>query len=242
MAEQALGLGFQVHGGGSDLVFPHHENEAAQTRCGRATELAQIWMHNGMLEMRGTDGSSEKMAKSVGNVTSLPDAIDQHGRDALLLFFATGHYRQPLVYAPETLADAASRLRRIREVARLLTDGPSPDSLKLHRDAFFSALAEDFNTPKALAALAEWLREARALDGVGRADLVEMLDVFGLANVADVTVDAAIDPKAQALLEAREMARHSKDWAEADRIREELHAQGWEVRDGASGGELVRRS
>ena len=241
MAEEALGLGFQIHGGGSDLVFPHHENEAAQTRCGRGAELAQIWMHNGMLEMRSADGGSEKMAKSVGNVTSLPDAINQHGRDALLLFFATGHYRQPLVYAPETLADAAARLRRIREVARTLVDGPSPAALRPHRDAFFAALADDFNTAKALAPLAEWLRDARALENVGRDDLVEMLDIFGLANVATAVEDGP-DGEARALLEAREEARAAKDWAEADRIRDLLQQHGWDVRDGAGGGELVPRA
>ena len=241
MAEEALGLGFQIHGGGSDLVFPHHENEAAQTRCGRGAELAQIWMYNGMLEMRSADGGSEKMAKSVGNVTSLPDAINQHGRDALLLFFATGHYRQPLVYAPETLADAAARLRRIREVARTLVDGPSPAALRPHRDAFFAALADDFNTAKALAPLAEWLRDARALENVGRDDLVEMLDIFGLANVATAVEDGP-DGEARALLEAREEARAAKDLAGADRIRDLLQPHGWDVRDGAGGGELVPRA
>lgn len=238
MAEQFLGLGFQIHGGGSDLVFPHHENEAAQTRCGRGQELAQIWMHNGMLEMRAEGGASEKMAKSVGNVTLLPDAIAEHGRDTLLLFFATGHYRQPLVYSPETLADAAARLRRIREVARGLADGPSPESLREHRDAFFQALGEDFNTPQALAALAAWVAGAREIDGAGNADLVEMLSVFGLDNVVTERADAP-DAEAQALLAEREQARAAKDWATADRLRDELHALGWDVRDGAASAELV---
>jgi cysteinyl-tRNA synthetase len=120
MAEDLLGVGFEVHGGGSDLVFPHHENEATQTRMGRGAELAQIWMHNGMLEMRG-----EKMAKSVGNISLLPEVIDEWGRETLLLFFAGGHYRQPIVFSPETLADARGRLTRIREAARRLVDGPS---------------------------------------------------------------------------------------------------------------------
>ena len=238
MAEELLGLNFQIHGGGSDLVFPHHENEAAQTRCGRGQELAQIWMHNGMLEMRGADGASEKMAKSVGNVTLLPDAIEEHGRDTLLLFFATGHYRQPLVYSPETLADAAARLRRIRELARGLSSGSSPESLRQHRDAFFAALAEDFNTPQALAALAAWVAGAREIDGAGCDDLVEMLSVFGLENVV---TDRGEGPSVEALelLAQREQARADKDWATADQLRDELQALGWAVRDGAGGAELV---
>src|SRR3954447_26608611 len=110
MAERLLGVDFEIHGGGSDLVFPHHENEAAQTRLGRSAELARLWVHNGMLEMRG-----EKMSKSEGNISLLPDVLKEWGRETLLLFFAAGHYRQPIVFAPETLRDARGRLNRIRE-------------------------------------------------------------------------------------------------------------------------------
>ncbi|MCW2985108.1 MAG: cysteine--tRNA ligase, partial [Conexibacter sp.] len=212
MAEELLGVGFAVHGGGSDLVFPHHENEAAQTRMGRGAELAQIWMHNGMLEMRG-----EKMAKSVGNIARLPDVIDEWGRETVLLFFATGHYRQPIVFAPDTLEAARGRLTRIREAARRLVDGPSPDDMREHRDAFFAALADDFNTPRALAALAAWVSEANRRAelrvDVGRDDLVEMLDVFGLADLAQAPADGD-GPGADALelLAARNAARDAKDW------------------------------
>jgi cysteinyl-tRNA synthetase len=235
MAEQLLGLGFEIHGGGSDLVFPHHENEAAQTRLGRGAELADIWMHNGMLEMRG-----EKMAKSVGNISLLPDVLDEWGRETLLLFFAGGHYRQPIVFAPETLESARGRLNRIREAARRLVDGPSPEDMAEHRDAFFAALADDFNTARALAALAAWVSEANRREAVGRDDLVEMLDIFGLADLARPTVGEGPDAEARALLAAREAARGAKDWAEADRLRDTLRAAGWEVRDGPGGAELVR--
>jgi cysteinyl-tRNA synthetase len=235
MAEELLGVGFEVHGGGSDLVFPHHENEAAQTRQGRGAELAQIWMHNGMLEMRG-----EKMAKSVGNISLLPDVIEEWGRETLLLFFAGGHYRQPIVFSPETLADAAGRLRRIREAARRLVDGPSPEALAVHRDAFFAALADDFNTARALAALAAWINDANRREGVGREHLVEMLDIFGLAELATPDADAeGPDATAAELLAAREAARAAKDWGEADRLRDALREAGWEVRDGPDGAELV---
>ncbi len=240
MAEELLGVGFQIHGGGSDLVFPHHENEAAQTRCGRGAELAQIWMHNGMLEMRSVGGGAEKMAKSVGNIELVPDALARYGRETLLLFFATGHYRQPLVYAPETLAAAAARLRGLREAARGLTDGPSPAALASHREDFFAALADDFNTPAALAAVAAWIRDARALDEpAGRDDLVAMLDVFGLAGVASGGGEPEPGAQERTLLAAREAARAARDWAESDRLRDELRGLGWEVRDGAGGAELI---
>jgi cysteinyl-tRNA synthetase len=234
MAEELLGVGFEVHGGGSDLVFPHHENEAAQTRMARGAELAQIWMHNGMLEMRG-----EKMAKSVGNISLLPEVIEEWGRETVLLFFAGGHYRQPIVFAPETLQAAAGRLSRIREAARRLVDGPSPDDMAVHRDAFFAALADDFNTARALASVAEWVSEANRREGVGREQLVEMLDVFGLADVAAPAATDGPDPEAQELLAQREEARAARDWAEADRLRDALRERGWTVRDGADGAELV---
>ncbi|WCB95788.1 Cysteine--tRNA ligase [Baekduia alba] len=235
MAEELLGVGFEVHGGGSDLVFPHHENEAAQTRLARGQELAQIWMHNGMLEMRG-----EKMSKSVGNISLLPDVVDEWGRETLLLFFAGGHYRQPIVFAPDTLRDAQGRLKRIREAGRRLVDGPSPAALRVHRDAFFAALANDFNTATALAALAAWVSEANKLAEVGRDDLVEMLDVFGLAELARGGANGdGPPPEALELLAARENARAGKDWAEADRLRDALRDAGWVVRDGPDGAELV---
>ena len=232
MAETVLGAPFEVHGGGNDLIFPHHENEAAQTLAGRGHELARIWMHNGMLELEG------KMSKSVGNIRGLADVLDQAGRDTLLMYFAEGHYRQPLAFSPEKLEDAARRVEGIRNAGRRLVPGPSPDALAPHRDAFFDALADDYNTPRALAALAEWLREANRSDApVGDAHAREMLGVLGLENLLDA--DDAAPPEVVALAEARAAARAARDFAAADRLRDELRAAGWEVRDGASGPELV---
>ncbi|MGA8363489.1 MAG: cysteine--tRNA ligase [Solirubrobacteraceae bacterium] len=247
MAEEALGLGFDIHGGGSDLVFPHHENEAAQTRAARGKELARIWMHNGMIQFTG-----EKMAKSVGNIAPLHGVIDQYGRDAVVMYLASGHYRQPLAFSPSELKDAERRVRRIRDaLGRLDADRPSPAEMAHHRDAFFDALAEDFNTPMALASLFEWVREANRRTGesteetapVGDADLREMLAVLGLGELqpAGVAGDlAAIDPEAVALLQQREQARAERDFQTADRLREELRARGWEIRDGSDGAELIQ--
>ncbi|WP_320673290.1 cysteine--tRNA ligase [Patulibacter defluvii] len=235
MAEELLGVGFEIHGGGSDLVFPHHENEAAQTRCARDAELAQIWMHNGMLQLRG-----EKMAKSVGNVTPLHEAVAEVGRDGLLLLFCGAHYRQPVQYSEETLEQARAGVRRLREVGRLLTDGPSPDDLAAHRDAFFDALADDFNTAAALAHLWGWVREANRRGGVGDAHLREMLQVLGLDNLLDAADGDGPDAEALALLEQRQQAREARDWARADELRDALAAAGWTVRDGADGAELIR--
>jgi cysteinyl-tRNA synthetase len=236
MAEELLGVGLQVHGGGNDLVFPHHENEAAQTRCARDAELAQIWMHNGMLQM-----GEEKMAKSVGNVASLASVLDAWGSETLLMFFAGGHYRQPLAFDDDAMQAAANAAERVRNAARALADGPSPADMTVHRDAFSDALADDFNTAAALPHLHAWVSEAnRRGTGVGRADLVAMLDVLGLASLA-AAPDAADSPDAEslALLERRQQARAARDFGEADRLRDELRARGWEVRDGPAGAELV---
>jgi len=236
MAEDLLGVGFEIHGGGSDLIFPHHENEAAQTRTARGAELTRIWMHNGMLQLGG-----EKMAKSVGNIESLHDAIETWGRDAIVLLFVSSHYRQPMQYSEETLAAARTGVRRLREAARLLKPGPSPEDMAPLRDRFFAALADDFRTPEALAAVWDWVRESNRRGGVGSDDLREMLSVLGLDNLLDAEgADGGPDAGAQELLERREQARAARDWAEADRIRDELAAQGWQVRDSATGPELVR--
>jgi cysteinyl-tRNA synthetase len=235
MAEELLGVGFEIHGGGNDLVFPHHENEAAQTRAARGTELAQIWMHNGMLQF-----GEEKMAKSTGNVALLHEVVDDVGRNALIMLFAGAHYRQPMAFDDMRLMEALARVARVRDAARGLVDGPSPAEMRPLRDAFFAALADDFNTAAALGALFEWINERhrRRDEPVGRADLVEMLSVLGLENLAEHGSEAGAEE--QELLEERQAARAAGDYGEADRIRDELRARGWEVRDGSAGPELVR--
>jgi cysteinyl-tRNA synthetase len=232
MAEELLGVGFDIHGGGLDLLFPHHENEAAQTRCARGAELARYWMHNGMLSA----GDGEKMSKSVGNISPLHEVLDRHGRDAVILYFASAHYRQPIAYGAEPLAAAAAGVQRIRDAARRLSAGDSPLELRPLRERFFDALADDFNTPSALAAMWEWIREANRRSGVvGDRDLREMLGVLGLDNLFEtVSAPAAV----VALAEARQSARAAGDFARADELRAQIEAAGWGVRDTPTGFEL----
>jgi cysteinyl-tRNA synthetase len=241
MAEALLGVGFDIHGGGSDLVFPHHENEAAQTAAARGAPLTRLWVHNGMVRLEG-----EKMAKSVGNIFLLHEALAAHGRDALIAYFCGGHYRQPIAYSEERLGEAARSVERIRDAGRRLVPGPSPAELTPLRETFFDALADDFNTPRALATVFDWVREAnrRSETGVavGDADLREMLGVFALDALLDAdTAAGGPDAAAHELLERREAARAARDFAEADRLRDELAALGWEVRDSAGGPTLVPR-
>jgi cysteinyl-tRNA synthetase len=236
MAEELLGVGFEIHGGGSDLVFPHHENEAAQTRCARGEELAQIWMHNGMIQLTG-----EKMAKSAGNIAPLHEVIAERGAHAVLMYLLSGHYRGPLAYSEDELAEAERRVYRIRNALRALAAGqPSPADMAALKEGFLAALADDFNTPKALASLFEWLREANRRGGsVGDADLREMLDVLGLGGLQPLEAGAEIDARAAELFAARQRAREQRDFETADRMREELRERGWEIRDGPDGSELV---
>jgi cysteinyl-tRNA synthetase len=187
-------------------------------------------MHNGMLEMRG-----EKMAKSVGNIALLPEVVERWGRDALLLFFAGGHYRQPIVFGPDTMDQAAAGARRIREAAKRLEDGPGPEDLAPLKERFFAALAEDFNTARALAAVYDYVREINRRDEpAGRDDLAEMLGIFGLDNLLE-SEEQAVPREVEELAHRRQEARAAKDFGEADRLRDELAARGWAVRDTPDG-------
>jgi cysteinyl-tRNA synthetase len=241
MAEEILGTDFEIHGGGSDLVFPHHENEIAQTEAARGQPLARIWMHNGMVQM-----GEEKMAKSVGNIHLLHAALDEFGRDALVAYFTSGHYRQPIGYSAEALGEAARAVARLRELVRRLDpDAPEPEGLDDRVERFFDHLADDFNTPAARAVLFEWVGEAnRRLDagervGVGR--LGEMLYALGLEDVlAGDAAGAGPDAEAERLLAEREEARDRRDFERADALRDQLAASGWVVRDTPEGARLVR--
>jgi cysteinyl-tRNA synthetase len=209
MAEQLLGPVFEIHGGGLDLVFPHHENELAQSRA-RGHEFARIWMHNGMLRTTG-----EKMSKSLGNIETIQEALDRWGRETLLLFFMTAHWRKPIDYSDETLTAAAARAETLREVFR----GPSLPAGDGAWERFEAALEDDFNTPDALAILHEWRDHELLRRG---------LAVFGLESLA-VLEQAPAD--LADLAQRRQDARAARNFDEADRLRAEIEAAGWDVRD-----------
>jgi cysteinyl-tRNA synthetase len=233
MAEGLLGTGFDIHGGGLDLLFPHHENEAAQTRCARGGELARFWVHNGMLEL-----GAEKMSKSLGNIAPLHEVLDRFGRDAVVLYFCSAHYRQPIDFSDTSLEQAQAGVARLREVGRRLAGGPSPEELAPLRERFFACLAEDFNTAGAVAAMWEWVREANRRDGAaGGEDLHGMLTVLGLDNLLESA--GAPPPDVEELAAARDRARASGDFAGADSLRARIAEAGWTVRDGPDGYSLV---
>jgi cysteinyl-tRNA synthetase len=219
MAEDLLGPVFEIHGGGLDLVFPHHENELAQSRA-LGHDFARIWAHNGMLRFTG-----EKMSKSVGNVVTLREAIDEWGSETLLMLLLGAHWRKPMDFSEETLAQAAARADRFREVFRNPSERAPADAWK----RFTATLDDDFNTPEALAVMHEW----RDHDLLRRA-----LGTFGLSSIAEGE-EAPVE--LVELAERRRQVRAAGDFDEADRLRDQIGAAGWEVRDAPDGFRLVPR-
>jgi cysteinyl-tRNA synthetase len=254
MAEAELGPAFAIHGGGSDLVFPHHENEIAQSE-GAGRPFARLWMHNGMVE---TD--AEKMSKSEGNIFQLSEALDRYGREAVVDYLVSGHYRQPLAFESEQMEQAVARVERLRNFFREHPvdkvgaghDGGEPEEVPSEQqrggsactspgsrlDAFRDALADDFNTPRAMAEAFELVAEANREAVPGAPEAVrEMLELVGLESLANAEQRA--DAEAEVLLAEREQARAAKDFARADEIRDRLAELGWQVRDSADGARLI---
>jgi cysteinyl-tRNA synthetase len=212
MAEKELGAEFWIHGGGLDLVFPHHENERAQSlAAGRP--FAKVWMHNGMLRFTG-----EKMSKSLGNVATIRDVLAEWGPETALVFFMTAHWRKPIDFSEQTMAAARAQADTFRNFFR---EAAEPDT-EPQRDALATLLADDFNTPEALALFHEWRASGDA------ASLRWGLGIFGLQGLA---ADETAPREVAALAERRAEARSRKDWGEADRLRVEIEAAGFEVRD-----------
>jgi cysteinyl-tRNA synthetase len=220
MAEDAFGPVFEIHGGGLDLVFPHHENELAQSLA-LGHDFARIWMHNGLLTMAG-----EKMSKSLGNDMTIRGVIDDWGREVALMLLLSGQWRKPLDFNQATLEQARAQLETFRNVFRSPSE-PVGDWTELE-----AALDDDFNTPEALAVMHGW----RDHELLRRA-----LGIFGLGSVGELEEAPA---ELAELAEKRRQARDAKDFAGADRLRGEIEAAGWEVRDVAEapGYRLVRRS
>src|SRR6185503_19522933 len=197
--------------------------------------LSRTWMHNGMVQM-----GEEKMAKSVGNIRLLHGALDEYGRDAFVMWMVGAHYRKPVAYSEEALEEAARAVERVRDAVRRLD--PAEPGLDDHVETFFDALADDFNTPQARAALFDWVSEVnRRIDAgerVGPGRVEEMLWALGLEDLLSVE-DEAPD-ELRKLAAERDEARAERDFARADEIRDRLADEGWEIRDTPEGARLVR--
>ncbi len=260
MATRYLGFGFEIHGGGEDLIFPHHENEIAQSEGAEGMPpFARYWLHNGMVNLGG-----EKMAKSTGNLVDLVEVLERHTPEAVRLLYLRTHYRSPLEFTEESLRDAEGALERLRGFRRRMGGSVDelPDAELIGR--FREAMDDDFGTPQAVAVLFEAVREGnRRLDeaeeaGPWVAAFDEIAEVLGIlpapaavddldedlrALAAELGVEAAPSPAGtiERLLEEREDARGDEDWDRADRIRDDLGALGIVVEDTPGGSRWHRR-
>src|SRR5438067_3023734 len=219
MAEDAFGPVFEIHGGGLDLVFPHHENELAQSHA-LGHEFARLWMHNGMLEFGG-----EKMSKSLGNDVSLRNVLDTWGREVVLLFFLSAHWRKPVDFTDETLAQAKAQWATFQGAYRVAQAEPPPDEWQ----RLVRALDDDFNTVEALTILHDW--RSRGFWFL----LDEGLALFGLGLPPVAGTGIEVDR----LRRDRDDARAREDWTRADELREEIRRQGFDVVDEPSGSRIV---
>ena len=237
MSAEHLGETFDIHGGGIDLVFPHHENEIAQSRCANDSDLmAQIWMHNGYLQVEG-----EKMSKSLGNFITINQVLQNWPGETIRLAMLMTHYRQPINWTEQSLKEAQRSLDQwydlIAENAEATGDGqPS--------DGFMEAMRDDLNTPKAIAEMHQLRHEiSRQPDnGELRQQLRSCGRLLGLFTVAPEAWKAWTPPsneidadKIEELLQQRQQARADKNWGEADRLRDEIEAMGVAIKDGPDG-------
>ena len=227
MSNKYLGEEFDIHGGGQDLIFPHHENEIAQSRCSHGTDsMAKVWMHNGYLMAEG-----EKMSKSLGNFYTVNDLLEEFPGEAIRLALLSTHYRQPMDFTKAGIAEAK---RKLDGWYRLLNGAIDEGALP---EAVLAALSDDMNTPQAIAEMDSLANQARAGDSAAGSGLKAAANMLGLLQQdPEVWFKGAGDEAAiDALIEQRLEARANKDFAESDRIRDELAGQGIVLEDGPEG-------
>ncbi|MGI9048527.1 MAG: cysteine--tRNA ligase [Rubrobacteraceae bacterium] len=265
MVEKHLPDGADIHGGGTDLRFPHHENELAQSAAAHPEHtFVRAWAHHGMVNT-----GAEKMAKSVGNILDVEDAVGRHGRNAIRMWFLQSHYSQPIDYSEEILEEKRRSYERLMRFYAAISGSTSASELSARlatelREKFDVAMRDDFNTPEAIAAIFDAVGEAgreissrpeAAREFASLKDaLEETLDIFGLDRIvlfsayAGGASEGALvwfseDPGEEIRSQAgdRELARRAKDWKTADRLRGEIQARGWAVEDTSEGPILSRR-
>ncbi len=240
MAMNALGEQIDIHGGGADLIFPHHENEIAQSESFTGKPpFAGFWLHNALLQL-----GEEKMSKSVGNIIGIDEVLDRHGTDALRMFIVTSHYRSPVTYSEEALDSARAGAERLRQAAfsKGVADGHPLDPAEA-RERFTEAMDDDLNTPRALAALFDLARAINRAHDEGhdaseaQATLRELAGVLGFTLHEPPHRDENAAPFVDLLVDLRSELRAAKQYALADRVRDGLVELGVELHDGPEGTE-----
>ena len=253
MAMDLLGETIDIHGGGPDLVFPHHENEIAQSEAATGHQFARTWMHSGPLRVRSADGKEEKMSKSLGNFFTVRDVAEKYGYEPIRFLMISSHYRSPINYSTDIIEQCKASLVRLYNCRDGLDfalekaeDGAVSDELLAmfdkRRQQFIDAMSDDLNTADAIAALFELVRDINSnviAANANKGSVEEAIKVFDeLAGVLGLVYDRkkdSLDDEIEALIEQRTQARKDRNWAEADRIRDELKAKGIVLEDTAQG-------
>ena len=254
MSNKYLGPTFDIHGGGQDLIFPHHENEIAQSKCGTGGEFARYWIHNGYINVKG-----EKMSKSLGNFFLLREVLEQFEGRVVRFFILSSHYRKPIDFSDNELVQSKAGLERIENAIsrgkEILTSKPVEngsdltelkETLEISKDKFIRCMDEDFNTAGGIGAIFELVKElnkAGEIDKISKVgfevleDTIEyirvvMEEVFGVLLKVEVQVGDMTTELIEFLLELRREARDSKDWAFSDKVRDRLLEMGIKIKDG----------
>ena len=239
MSLKYLGESIDIHGGGKDLIFPHHENEIAQSESYTGKPFVQYWLHNGLLQMSG-----DKMSKSLGNLVTVKEALNRFSADAIRFFILSSHYRSPITYSEEALEAAEAGIDRLRQAVKKHA-GANTGTIKLdsapYRDRFIESMDDDFNSAQAIAALFDLAREINrgAAEGMdvdeARQTLIELVQIMGftLEELEKPAVDAG--PLIELLLSIRAEMRKAKNWQMSDKIRDGLAALGIALEDTPDG-------
>jgi cysteinyl-tRNA synthetase len=251
MARRYLGETIDIHGGGQDLIFPHHENEIAQSECCNGVPFARYWMHNGYINV-----DNKKMSKSLNNFFTVRDVAKIYGYEAIRFFLISSSYRSPINYSAEIIEQGISALDRLytcRDNLQFAIDNAKADAgendaellakADARREQFITAMDDDLNTADAIAALFDLTKDINvaiaAPEKVGKTACEKALDTFmQLADVLGLLYERkkeSLDDEIEALIAARAAARKEKNWAEADRIRDELKARNIVLEDTPQG-------
>ena len=242
MSTNCLGNHFDIHGGGMDLQFPHHENEIAQSEGATGEPFVNVWMHNGFVRI-----NDEKMSKSLGNFFTVREVLKQYSAEVIRYFILTSHYRSPLNYSTQELESAKQALTRLYTTLRGLAVTATTSSDNPYNQNFISVMNDDFNTPEALAVLFELSKEVNKLRdkeptqaGQLGNELRRLGGIMGLLQLdpevffqgQSATLSAA---EIEYLITERQAARSRRDWEMADQIREQLQTKGIILEDTAQG-------